>query len=154
MPKYRRGEIQLHIRLYPGQDDELLAWLATLDGRPYGEKARAVKAALRRSIEAAASPASPVVDPFELRTVIEDAIAALAPRPDLSELSQMLEAAIAAASTRVDLSELRQVVEAAVDTALARFGARPAGDAAAPEEDDEAEALLDDLQTALVLADS
>lgn len=154
MLKHKRGETQLHIRLYPGQDDELLEWLATLDGKPYGEKARAVKAALRRSIETAAAPAPPVVDPSTLRTVIEDAIATFAPRPDLSELRQALEAAIAAASAKVDLSELRQVVEAAVDTALARFGARPVDGVAATEEDDETEALLDDLQTALVLTDS
>jgi len=55
----------------------------------------------------------------------------------------------------VDLAEIRQVVEAAVTQALARFEGQVAGAAvAAPaEENEETEALLDNLEAALVLTD-
>jgi hypothetical protein len=119
----KRSE-EIRVRLHPGRDDDLLHWLAQFDDRPYGAKSQSVKDALRRGISCRADPG--VSQP-----------SAAAPTPAL------------------DLAELRQVVEAAVDTALGRFEGQISGGtrAAAQEEDDETEALLDDLEAALVLED-
>ena len=45
------------LRLYPGQDDDLIAWLAQSDAKPYGAKSQAVKEALRRGIRTENTPA-------------------------------------------------------------------------------------------------
>lgn len=122
----RQADVQLHIRLYPGQDDELLRWLEQFEVQPYGVKTQAVKEALRHGIDSASRPAgTPALDPAV----------------DLSGQS---------------LAEIRRVIEAAVETSLARLtstlqGGRQIGTAAAPEEDDETEGLLDALGEALVL---
>lgn len=42
--------LQLHVRLLPGVDDDLRAWWAELDGLPFGAKAQAIKAVLRRGL--------------------------------------------------------------------------------------------------------
>jgi len=115
MPRRRRQIVELKLRLYPGQDDELIHWLAQFDDQSYGIKTQVIKEALLRSIGGG--------DPGQG-----------SPVPAL------------------DLTEIRRVVEAAVTQALARFEGQVAGAAvAAPEEDDETEALLDDLGAALVL---
>jgi hypothetical protein len=73
--KRRQTEVQLHIRLYPGQDDELLHWLEQFDDRPYGVKSQAVKEALLRGVEGAAAPGgAPVIDLSEVRRVVEAAV--------------------------------------------------------------------------------
>ncbi len=51
------------LRCYAGEDDDLLAWLATLDNQPYGRKSQAVKAALRRGLGAAPAAAGARVPP-------------------------------------------------------------------------------------------
>ncbi|MBC7250507.1 MAG: hypothetical protein H5T62_09505 [Anaerolineae bacterium] len=109
--------VELKIRFYPGQDDELIRWLEQFNDKPYGVKSQAVKEALRRGIGDAAARQ-------------ENA----AP---------------------LDLAEVRQVVEAAVATALAHFEGQVIGAAAAnpPQEDEEVEDILDQLETALVLDD-
>jgi hypothetical protein len=113
------AEMRLQVRLYTGQDDDLLQWLAQFDAKPYGAKSQAVKDALRRGIGIDTGAGQPTV----------------------------------AATSSIDLAELRRVMEAAVDGALNRFGGRIGGGAraAAQEQDDETESLLDDLQAALVL---
>ncbi|MBN2005203.1 MAG: hypothetical protein JXA21_17730 [Anaerolineae bacterium] len=51
---------QLHVRLIPGQDDDLLHWLATLASLPFGGKTQAIKTALRQGMEASGvSPTQP-----------------------------------------------------------------------------------------------
>ena len=71
----RQTEVQLHVRLYPGQDDELLRWLEQFDDRPYGVKSQAVKEALLRGIEGAAvSGGAPAIDLSEVRRVVEAAV--------------------------------------------------------------------------------
>jgi hypothetical protein len=73
--KRRQIEVQLHIRLYPGQDDELLHWLEQFDDRPYGVKSQAVKEALLRGVEGAAAPGgASVIDLSEVRRVVEAAV--------------------------------------------------------------------------------
>ena len=71
----RQTDVQLHIRLYPGQDDELLHWLEQFDDQPYGIKTQAVKETLRRGIEGCPgdAPASSL-DLAEIRRVVEAAI--------------------------------------------------------------------------------
>jgi len=79
----RQASIQLHIRLYPGQDDGLIRWLEQFDDQPYGVKSRAVKETLLRGIEdctsntAASSPshsAELTAGLVEIRRVVEAAI--------------------------------------------------------------------------------
>jgi hypothetical protein len=116
----RRGTEELKLRFYPGQHDDIIAWLRQFDGKPHGAKSQGAIEALRRGIGSGVC----------------------------------VDQSAATAAPTLDLSELRQVVEAAVDTALGRFEGQISGTRAAiQEEDDETEALLDDLQAALVLED-
>jgi hypothetical protein len=66
------------IRLYPGQDDDLIAWVEGLEGLPFGAKSQAAKEALLQGIGATsggqATPASAAVDLAELRRVMEAAV--------------------------------------------------------------------------------
>ena len=124
--KRRQADVQLHIRLYPGQDDELLRWLEQFEAQPYGVKTQAVKEALLRSIDSVSRPAG--------RSALDPAV----------ELSGQ------------SLTEIRRVIEAAVETGVARLacalqGEGRIGTTAAPEEDDETEGLLNALGEALVL---
>ena len=71
--------LELRVRLYPGSDDDLLRWLAGMEGQPYGAKSRAVKEALRRGLgmsQPAAAPAGAGVDLAEIRAVVEAAVEA------------------------------------------------------------------------------
>jgi hypothetical protein len=115
----RRGTEELKLRFYPGQHDDIIAWLRQFDGKPHGAKSQETIEALRRGIGSGAC-----VDQFT-----------------------------ATAAPALDLSELRQVVEAAVDTALGRFEGQIGGGTkvTSSAEDDETEALLDNLEAALVL---
>ncbi len=73
----RKKRVEHKIRLYPGQDDELIRWMASLDDLPWGEKSQRVKEALLRGIsnehsrEPAATPAA--FDLAEIRQVVEAA---------------------------------------------------------------------------------
>ena len=68
--------LELRVRLYPGSDDDLLRWLAGMEGQPYGMKSQAVKEALRRGLGVGlpAAPAGAVVDLAEIRAVVEAAV--------------------------------------------------------------------------------
>ena len=70
--------LELRVRLYPGSDDDLLRWLAGMEGQPYGMKSQAVKEALRRGLGVGlpAAPAGAVVDLAEIRAVVEAAVEA------------------------------------------------------------------------------
>ena len=77
MPRGKRGKIEVKIRLYPGQDDELIQWQAQFDDQPYGIKTQALKEALRRGIEGEslqATAAAPALDLGEVRQVVEAAV--------------------------------------------------------------------------------
>ena len=71
--------MEIKIRLYPGRDDDLLCWLAGMEGQPYGAKSQAVKEALRRGLgmNSSAAPAGAAVDLAEIRAVVEAALARL-----------------------------------------------------------------------------
>ncbi|HEY77345.1 MAG TPA: hypothetical protein G4O00_14405 [Thermoflexia bacterium] len=66
------------LRLHPGQDDDLIRWLGSLDGLHFGAKTQAVKEALRRGIESGDGPGrpapAPAVDLPEIRAVVEAAV--------------------------------------------------------------------------------
>jgi len=67
-----------HIPLYPGEDDQLIAWVNSLNRLPFGGKSQAVKDALRRGIGLVpdnAPSTSPVLDLAEIRAVVEAAVA-------------------------------------------------------------------------------
>lgn len=75
---HKQPAIRLHVRFYPGPDDDLIQWLAQLDEHPFGGRAQAIKEALRRGIgfESAQSPTGiPALDPADLRQVVEAAVA-------------------------------------------------------------------------------
>jgi hypothetical protein len=99
--KRRKTEVQLHIRLYPGQDDELLHWLEQFDDRPYGLKSQAVKEALLRGIgDGSHTGGSPAVDLSEVRRVVEAAV-----ETALSRLQGPVGAAPGSLSTEDDEAE-------------------------------------------------
>jgi hypothetical protein len=120
----KRSE-EIRVRLHPGQDDDLLHWLAQFDSKPYGAKTQAVKETLRRGL-------------------------------GMGDSEPSSESPASSTGAALDLSELRQVVEAAVDTALGRFEGQIDGGTKVKSsaEDDETEALLDNLEAALVLEEA
>jgi hypothetical protein len=117
-----QSPVKVTLRFRPGQDDDLIQWLQSLDSLHFGAKSQALKDALRRGLRTGNSESD-------------------------SELPSN------SAGIALDLSELRQVVEAAVDTALGRFEGQIGGGTkvTSSAEDDETEALLDNLEAALVL---
>jgi hypothetical protein len=118
----RRGTEELKLRFYPGQHDDIIAWLRQFDGKPHGAKSQGAIDALRRGMGAGIS----------------------------EHCSEMPGNSAGVAA--LDLGQLRQVVEAAIDTALGRFeGQISSTKVTIQEEDDETEALLDNLEAALVL---
>ena len=99
--KRRKTEVQLHIRLYPGQDDELLHWLEQLDDRAYGLKSQAVKEALLRGIGKGSNAGGlPAIDLSEVRRVVEAAV-----ETALSRLQGQMVAAPGSPSTEDDEAE-------------------------------------------------
>ena len=79
MARRKQSQVQLHVRLYPGtEDDALIAWLEQFDDAPYGVKRQAIKSALLRGIgesSPAADPAAPTdIDWSMLRQVVSSAI--------------------------------------------------------------------------------
>ena len=124
--KSRLPPIQVILRLYPGQDDDLIHWLRELDEEPTRTKTQALKVALRSGIGA---------------------------EHGLSGAEGPLQATVA--TPALDLVEVRQVVEAAVASALSRFEGQVVDAAAATpaEEDDEVEDLLEGFQYSLVMGD-
>ncbi len=71
---------RLRVRLYPGQDDELIAWLETLDNQSLGVKSHEIKQALLRGIGVSPDPvatsSAPDLDEFlpQVRRVVEAAV--------------------------------------------------------------------------------
>ncbi len=67
---------KLCLRLHPDRDADLIAWLETLAGLPFGNKGEAVKVALRRGInmEEESQPAAAAELLAQLRTVVEAAV--------------------------------------------------------------------------------
>jgi hypothetical protein len=125
-----RKSVEIRIRLYPGQDDDLISWLGQYQDRPHGVKTQEVKGALRRGLGA-------------------ERVQTVAPPPAHEHPADL---------SRQSLVEIRQVVEAAVTSTLSRFACTleaggAAGGAATTEEDDPVEDLLDTLGKALVLDD-
>ena len=91
----------LKVRLYPGQDDDLLRWYESLAHLPYGAKSQAIKEALRRGIglEEGASSASAfaTVDPDALRAAMEQVMERF-----LVDMRRVVEAALASAGPRAE----------------------------------------------------
>ena len=69
--------VKLCLRLHADRDADLIAWLAALDDLPFGGKGEAIKAVLRRGIDAAdPSPAVDISDLLvQVRAVVETAVA-------------------------------------------------------------------------------
>jgi hypothetical protein len=68
----------ISVRLYPGQDDALIAWHDSLASQPFGAKSQGIKSALLRGIGGdAVSASSPSVDVgallSDIRKVVEAA---------------------------------------------------------------------------------
>ena len=77
-----------HVPLYPGEDDELIAWVNSLDRLPFGAKSQAVKDALRCAVGGGGDSGGP----------------ALAPAIDLSEIRAVVEAAVEQVLARLQVS--------------------------------------------------
>lgn len=104
---------KITLRLKPGEDDDLLAWLEAIDST-YGKKGAAIKATLRRGIDT------------------PDATSAA--QPDAGNL----------------LADIRQVVEATLSTQLANLSLIANTPVVTAEEDEYANACLDQLGDALI----
>jgi hypothetical protein len=110
----------------------LIVWLEQFDDRPYGDKSKAIKAALLQGIDKACeqTPAQVDFDADGLKEAIATALADMIP----------------------DLTEIRQIVEVGVLSALSQAGGQiGAASSSATEEDDETEAFLDALAGELVI---
>ena len=95
---------KLTLRLHPQRDADLIRWLASLDGLPFGEKGRAIKVALRRGLgqqEEAGSVLDADALLADIRAVVESAMqqalanAAITTRPvpstDTDETDALLD---------------------------------------------------------------
>ena len=72
---------EIRTRLNPSQDDDLIEWVKSLDGLPYGGKGQAIKKALRKGLGSNANPgtsSAPAPNTTELlldiRRVVEAAV--------------------------------------------------------------------------------
>jgi hypothetical protein len=88
----RKKSRQILLRFYPGQDDELIAWLDQFDDRPYGAKSQAIKEALRRGIGAVTDPGGLAMDEDRLLQLIKTGVlgvlvAYLGPRDSRASLA-------------------------------------------------------------------
>ena len=75
--KSRLPPIQVILRFYPGQDDDLIHWLDGLDEGSTRTKTQALKETLRRGIGVEAlqaTVAAPALDLVEVRRVVEAAV--------------------------------------------------------------------------------
>lgn len=71
----RPRTIAIKIRLYPGADDDLIAWYNAMDAETYGARTQAIKSAWRRGL--AGSPpaaAAPILALAQIRQVVEAAV--------------------------------------------------------------------------------
>ena len=72
--------IKFTLRLYPGQDDDLIPWLGELDGEQIGTKTRAMKEVLRsgrhtgKAEAVRDTSATPALGLDEVRQVVEAAV--------------------------------------------------------------------------------
>lgn len=102
--------ILVRFRLYPGQDDDLLAWYRELERLPYGGKGQAIKEALRRGIGQEASEprvsASATVDPEALSRAMEQVMERF-----LVEMRRVVEAALASAGPKVEQEAVEETDE-------------------------------------------
>jgi len=75
----------LKIRLYPGLDNDLIAWVEQFDDQPYGVKSQSIKNTLRQGIRESTDQA------METESVL-----------DLSEIRRVIEASVASAMSRFE----------------------------------------------------
>jgi hypothetical protein len=78
---------RISIRLYPGEDDDLLTWLAEQDDH-HGAKTHAIKQAWRRGIATGDAAPTPPLDLAEMRTVVEAAVATAMGRFNVAAASE------------------------------------------------------------------
>jgi len=77
-------QLKLTIRFYPGQDDDLIAWLEEMRAS-YGKKGETVKGTLRKGLGAADSASAVALDHgsllADIRQVMESSLASYAFQP-------------------------------------------------------------------------
>ncbi len=118
--------IKFTLRLYPGQDEDLICWLAGLDEEKIGTKTRAVKEMLRNGL-AGEQSGGPVHE------------GVIAPALDLAAVRRVVEAAVDSSLERLAWPRPGE------GQGLGRDWPPTS------EPDDEVEDLLDTLEQALVL---
>lgn len=117
-----RGPVKFTVRLYPGQDDDLIRWLAQYDmpGTPHGAKTRAIKTAWRRGLKDDVSEGS---DLATVREVVREALDAASPTLDRAQVQEVVRVAMEETMGRAvampfTLTDIRQVVEVAIQEKL------------------------------------
>jgi len=70
----RSRTVRLDIRLYPGQDDDLIAWVQGLAHEAHGAKMCRLRAALRQGITGGGGSVPAALDLAEVRQVVEAAV--------------------------------------------------------------------------------
>ncbi len=71
MAKRKKDPTRLGLRLYPGEDNDLIEWLESLETQQYGQKTLAIKTALRQGIGRGATTPSTDLDLNQIRAVVE-----------------------------------------------------------------------------------
>ena len=76
MPRRKRPDYEeIRVRLYYGQDDDLIEWKHGFDDHFLGAFPRAVRGALRKAIKAPETSSSPVdIDLASIRQIVEAAV--------------------------------------------------------------------------------
>jgi DNA-binding transcriptional MerR regulator len=137
------------IRLYPGQDDELIRWVRQFDmpGTAHGAKTRAIKKALRRGIQ---EDDGPSVDFDALQDVVRETIETSSHALN-QQIRQAVQEALRASreegSRDFTLGDIRHVVSAALVEELDRrqIDSLEGEQTGVPEEDNEEQEKVDEL---------
>lgn len=139
------------IRLYSGQDDELIRWVRQFDmpGTPYGAKTRAIKNALLKGIQ---EDDESTIDLDALQEAVREVVESSSPDLDQRAIRQAVQEALRASreeggSRDFTLGDIRQVVSAALVEELDRrqIDSLEGEQVREAEEDDEEQEGIDEL---------
>lgn len=121
----------IKVRLYPGADDDLLAYVADTRDPTRGARNVRIKELMRAGLEGGPVMEQSDIDMAELRVVVQNAI-----QEEIGTL----------------LADIRRVVDTALSTHLARVAFQADGQDDVIGQDEETEALLDALGRGAMMA--
>jgi len=102
----RSRTVRLDIRLYPGQDDDLIAWVQGLAHEPHGAKMCRLRAALRQGITGGGGSIPAALDLAEIRQVVEAAVSTALARFEGNAITAVPRPAAEDAESEAMLDEL------------------------------------------------